>query len=114
MTNSSVSDSGFPKLEGPVFRMPWEAQIFALVCALQEAGKLPPAEWSAALGEEIQLAQERGDPDLGDSYYLHCLAALEKWLLRENLAARDELGQRMADWREAYLLTPHGHPVELR
>ncbi len=114
MTISPVSDSGFPELEGLSFRAPWEAQIFALICALREAGKLPPAEWSAALGEEIQLAQKRGDPDLGDTYHAHCLAALEKWLLRADLATRDELAQRIADWREAYLRTPHGHPVELR
>ncbi len=114
MANSSVSASGFRELEGPVFRAPWEAQVFALVCALQEAGNLPPAEWSATLGEEIRLAKERGEPDLGDTYYVYCLAALEKWLLEENLAAHNEISQRIADWRAAYLKTPHGQPVELR
>lgn len=113
MANSSVSDSGVRELQSPNFRAPWEAQVFALVCALQETGKLPPAEWSATLGEEIRLAKERGDPDLGDTYYVHCLAALEKWLLEANLAAHDEISQRIADWREAYLRTPHGQPVEL-
>ena len=113
MANSSVSDSGFRELEGPNFRAPWEAQVFALVCALQEAGKLPPAEWSATLGEEIRLAKERGEPDLGDTYYVHCLAALEKWLLRANLTGREEISACIADWREAYLRTPHGQPVEL-
>ena len=74
---------------------------------------LPTVEWSAMLGEEIRLAKERGDPDLGDTYYVHCLFALEKWLLRTNLTGRDEIGERIADWRAAYLNTPHGQPVEL-
>ena len=114
MANSPVSGSGFREPEGPAFRAPWEAQVFALVCALQDAGKLSPEEWSAALGKEIRLAKELGDPDLGDTYYLHCLAALEKWLSEKSFAAHDEIGQRIADWREAYLRTPHGQPVELR
>ncbi len=106
--------TGFADSEGPPFRAPWEAQVFSLVCALQEAGTLPQAEWSAALGEEIRRAQEQGDPDLGDTYYAHCLAALETWLLAANLAAGEEIRQRIADWRAAYLRTPHGQPVELR
>ena len=113
MATSSDSGSGFREQEGPAFRAPWEAQVFALVCALQDGGKLSPAEWSALLGEEIRLVKERGEPDLGDTYYVHCLAALEKWLSEANFAAHDEIGQRVADWRAAYLKTPHGQPVRL-
>ncbi len=114
MTNSASVVPRFQDLDGPPFRAPWEAQVFALIRALQDAGTLPPKEWSAGLGEEIRLARERGDPDLGDTYYGHCLAALEKWLLHSNLADREEIGARIADWRAAYLNTPHGQPVELR
>ena len=66
------------------------------------------------LGEESRLAQEQGDPDLGDTYYVHCLAALEKWLLRADLAGAQEIQDRITDWRKAYLDTPHGQPVALR
>ena len=113
MANSPDSKSSFRDLEGPPFRAPWEAQVFALICALQDAGQLSPADWSARFGEEIRLAQERGDPDLGDTYYVYCLAALEKWLLQAHLAVREEIGARIADWREAYLKTAHGQPVRL-
>jgi len=102
-----------PPSDAP-FNEPWEAQVFALVCALQDSGRLPPAEWSALLGEKIRLAAARGDPDLGDTYYLHCLAALEQWLLRANLAGAEEINERIADWRAAHLRTPHGEAVELR
>ncbi len=36
------------------------------------------AEWAAALGDEIKRAQAVGDPDTGDTYYRHWLAALER------------------------------------
>lgn len=114
MGNSPDSSSGFRTREGPAFRVPWEAQVFSLICALQEAGTLPSAEWSAILGEEIRGAPERGDPDLGDTYYLHCLSALEKWLMSSNLTQSEEIAARVAEWRNAYLSTPHGQPVELR
>lgn len=93
MTNDSGANSSLRELEGPPFRAPWEAQVFALVCALQDSGKLTPADWSARLGNEIRLARERGDPDLGDTYYVHCLSALEKWLLQADLAGREEIGE---------------------
>ena len=113
MANNPGANASLRDLEGPPFRAPWEAQVFALICALQDAGKLPPAEWSAMLGGEIRLAREKGDPDLGDTYYAFCLAALEKWLQQANLAGREEIRARIADWREAYLRTPHGQPVRL-
>ena len=100
--------------EAPPFSAPWEAQVFAIICALQDSRALPAADWSAMLGEEIRLAAEQGDPDLGDTYYVHCLAALEKWLLQADLAAAQEIQDRITDWREAYLNTPHGQPVTLR
>ena len=100
--------TGPGKGEEPPFRAPWEAQVFALVCALQDSGELRPGEWSARLGEEIRLAGLRGDPDLGDTYYAHCLAALEKWLIESNRANHGEVSEYLAGWRDAYRKTPHG------
>ena len=64
--------------EGPVFREPWEAEAFALAVALHRAGTFTWTEWAAALADEIAGAKAAGDPDLGDTYYRHWLAALEK------------------------------------
>ncbi|MEI8152841.1 MAG: nitrile hydratase accessory protein, partial [Hyphomicrobiales bacterium] len=64
--------------EGPVFREPWEAQAFALTLSLYDRGLFQWPEWATVLGDEIKKAQAAGDPDTGETYYRHWLAALER------------------------------------
>ena len=99
--------------EGPVFRAPWEAQAFAMAVKLHEAGCFTWAEWAERLSAEIRAAQERGDPDLGDSYYQHWLATLEGLVAAKGLVAGDELARRKAEWAHAAAHTPHGQPIRL-
>jgi nitrile hydratase accessory protein len=99
--------------DGPVFREPWEAHAFALAVRLSEAGCFTWAEWATVLSQEIRSAQERGDPDLGSTYYHHWLRALERLCADKGLTTSADLQQRTEEWREAYLHTPHGKPVEL-
>jgi nitrile hydratase accessory protein len=96
-----------------VFHEPWEAQAFAIAVRLSEAGHFTRGEWAAALAVEIKAAQERGDPDLGPTYYQHWLNALERLCAQKGLIALGELKGRKEEWRRAYLNTPHGQPVEL-
>ncbi len=105
---------GQPRDEaGPVFKEPWEAQAFALTLKLYEAGHFTWREWAEALGAEIKAAQARGDPDLGDTYDRHWLAALEHLAAEKGLVPAGDLAARKAAWRQAYLDTPHGQPVAL-
>lgn len=99
--------------QGPVFSEPWEAQAFALVLALHEQGHFSWPEWATVLSEQIALAQAEGDPDLGNTYYQHWLAALETISRRKRLSDESELKQRKAQWQSAYRNTPHGQPIEL-
>ena len=99
--------------EGPVFKEPWEAQAFALTLKLHEAGHFTWAEWTETLSAEINAAQARGDPDLGDTYYRHWLAALERLAAEKGLVPASDLATRKAAWRQAFLDTPHGQPVVL-
>lgn len=99
--------------DGPVFREPWEAQAFALTLKLHEAGHFTWTEWAETLGAEIKAARARGDPDLGDTYYRHWLAALERLAAEKGLVCDRDLGTRKAAWKQAFLNTPHGQPVEL-
>ena len=94
---------------GPVFAEPWQAQAFALTLQLHEGGAFTWPEWAEALSAELA-----GDPrDDGQRYYDHWVAALEGLVAGRNLAAPSELAVRKDAWKNAYLRTPHGKPVEL-
>lgn len=99
---------------GPVFREPWEAQAFAMTLALYRRGVFTWAEWAASLGAEIKRAQAAGDPDIGDTYYRHWLAALEILVAEKGLAAPADLSRYRDAWHRAADRTPHGMPIELR
>jgi nitrile hydratase accessory protein len=99
--------------DGPVFREPWEAQAFAMTLALQEGGLFTKEEWSAALGVEIKRAQAAGDPDTGETYYRHWLAALERLIAEKGVANAETLHRYYDAWDHAADRTPHGQPVEL-
>ncbi len=98
---------------GPVFRAPWEAQAFAMAVKLHEAGYFTWPEWAARLAAEIRRAQAAGDPDRGDTYYEHWLAALEGLLAEKGLVSAEELARRKAAWDTAARATPRGRPIEL-
>lgn len=100
--------------EGPVFREPWEAQAFAMALSLHERGLFTWPEWAATLGEEIKRAQAAGDPDTGETYYRHWLAALERLVAEKNVATPAALARLADAWRHAAERTPHGAPIELR
>ena len=94
---------------GPVFAEPWQAQAFALVLSLHEAGRFSWPDWAAALSAE--LACDPGDD--GSRYYEHWVAALESLVTGRALAGADELEVRKRAWAAAYARTPHGRPVAL-
>lgn len=99
--------------QGPVFREPWQAQAFALTLKLHEAGCFNWREWAEQLATEIAAARQRGEPDLGDTYYEYWLAALEKIVTEKGIVASDVLRQRREEWAHAANTTPHGQPIEL-
>jgi len=100
--------------EGPVFREPWEAQAFAMALVLHERGLFTWPQWAATLGEEIRRAQAAGDPDTGETYYRHWLAALEHLVAEKGVATRETLTRYHDAWDRAADRTPHGQPIELR
>ena len=105
---------GQPRDEsGPVFREPWEAQAFAMTLALHERGLFSWNEWARALAAEIAAAQAAGDADLGDTYYRHWLAALERLITAKGVSSAAELARHQSGWQRAAERTPHGVPIEL-
>jgi len=99
--------------DGPVFREPWEAQAFAIVFALHQRGAFSWSEWAAILGDEIKRAQASGDPDTGETYYRHWLAALERIAAEKRLLDHAELARTRRAWEHAAARTPHGVAIEL-
>jgi nitrile hydratase accessory protein len=99
---------------GPVFREPWEAQAFAMTLALHRRGLFTWNEWAAALAEEIKRARAQGDPDRGDTYYRHWLAALERLVAEKGIADMASLARYRDAWDHAADRTPHGQPIELK
>ena len=106
---------GLPRdRDGPVFRAPWEAQAFAMALALHKAGLFTWREWAVTLGAEIKRAQAAGDPDRGDTYYRHWLAALERLVAEKGVADAGTLGRYRDAWDRAADRMPHGQPIALR
>jgi len=99
--------------DGPVFTAPWEAEAFAMTLMLYQRGAFTWPEWAAQLSESIKSAQREGDPDLGDTYYHHWLAALEAMIVRKNIGSATQLADLYRAWDDAALATPHGQPIEL-
>ncbi|MBS0247214.1 MAG: nitrile hydratase accessory protein [Proteobacteria bacterium] len=99
--------------DGPVFKEPWQAQAFAIALALHERGVFTWNEWAATLGDEIKRAQAAGDPDTGETYYMHWLATLERLVAEKGVASREMLTEYRDAWDHACDRTPHGKPIEL-
>jgi nitrile hydratase accessory protein len=111
---TALSVPGLPcDAEGPVFREPWEAEAFAIVVALHQRGLFGWDEWAAMLGEEIKAAQRAGDPDTGETYYRHWLAALERMVARKGIADPAALKRYHDAWQRAADRTAHGAPIAL-
>lgn len=99
---------------GPVFDQPWQAEVFAMTLQLHEQGIFEWSEWAEVLAAQIKLAQQQGDDDLGDTYYLHWLAALEQMVVNKDIGDRSLLGQLYAEWDTAARNTPHGQPILIK
>jgi len=111
----TVPVPGIPRdADGPVFREPWEAQAFAMALTLHGRGVFTWPEWAATLAAEIRRAQAAGDPDTGETYYRHWLAALERLVAEKGVADTTTLVRYRNAWDHAADRTPHGAPIELR
>lgn len=101
------------KYDEPVFNEPWEAEVFAMTINLHSQGLFTWKEWAGGLALTIQQAQQNGDPDLGDTYYLHWLNTLERLVVARQIGDQSRLDELYAAWNKAALSTPHGEPIEI-
>jgi nitrile hydratase accessory protein len=95
-----------------LFAEPWQAEVLAIAYTLSTRGVFTPGRWSAALGAELRRREAAGAPDTMATYYEAALTALETLAAAAGIGA-GTLDARVEAWRDAYLATPHGQPVEL-
>ena len=108
----------------PAFNAPWQAQVFALTVALNEAGHFSWADWAKYLGQEVAARSGASDhsgralpaiDDLqaNDAYFECWTAALERLLEDRRIAPPLALSALRQAWRVAAEKTPHGQPIRL-
>lgn len=101
-------------LEVPLFAEPWQAYAFALAVRLSAEDHFTWTEWTAALARELRTVADRDETDDRSAYFLCWLSALEKLVVAKQLTDAAALQAQKIAWREAYLHTPHGQPVQLQ
>ena len=101
-----------------VFDAPWHAEVFALTVHLNDGGYFDWPEWAGRFGENLAAAKTVkigvGEGlDGSDDYYQIWLQTLIELMQEKGLVDAKMLASIKAQWREAYLTTPHGKPVHL-
>ena len=103
----------FRETGGPDFAEPWQAQAFACALQLSRQGLFTWSEWVEVFSAEIAVHPQTSDETADAAYYRQWLAALETIVGLTGAVSPAEISERQEAWREAYLKTPHGQPVEL-
>lgn len=92
----------------PVFQDSWEAEAYAMGNILVKQGVVSCRKWMDLMAEAIQKAQSAGDPDAGDTYYLHWCDALETLCFQMGLISPEGYQELLELWAQAIANTPHG------
>lgn len=88
------------------FEEPWQAQLFALTVALNEAGQFDWSEWTEVFGPRVRHAE-------AEAYWQVWSEALVALLERKGIAGAEEIAALAARWQAAARATPHGQPITL-
>ena len=118
MKKGKTGAAAMPLSPEKVFDAPWHAEVFALAVHLNEGGYFDWPEWARRFGENLAAAKTVkigvGEGlDGSDDYYQIWLQTLIELMQEKGLVDAKMLVSIKAQWREAYLTTPHGKPVHL-
>ena len=118
MKKEKTGAAAMPLSPKKAFDAPWHAEVFALAVHLNEGGYFDWPEWAGRFGENLGAAKTIkigvGDGlDGSDDYYQIWLQTLIELMQEKGLVDAKMLTSIKAQWREAYLTTPHGKPVHL-
>ena len=118
MRKGKTGAAAMPLSPKKAFDAPWHAEVFALAVHLNEGGYFDWPEWAGRFGENLAAAKTakigvvEGLDGSGD-YYEIWLQTLTELMQEKGLVDAKMLASIKAQWREAYLTTPHGKPVHL-
>ena len=88
------------------FEAPWQAQLFALTAALNEAGHFSWSDWAAKFGPMVQ-------DQPAAAYWRVWADALVALLEDLGIAEAEEVRDLTQRWLAAEQNTPHGQPISL-
>jgi nitrile hydratase accessory protein len=112
-TPAALDDALLQDDTRPGFAEPWQAELFAMTHALSQRGVFSWPQWAAAFATAIARHPQTGEEGIELAYFRQWLSALEGLLADKGICAAQDLNSLAARWRQAYLHTPHGQPVEL-
>ena len=95
---------GARPFDDPPFEEPWQAQVFGLTVALNEAGVFDWPTWAQALGAQLNTDVP---------YWQAWLSALEAVLAERAIALPGDVADLARRWQDAAHATPHGQPILL-
>lgn len=118
MRKGKTGAAAMPLSPKKAFDAPWHAEVFALAVHLNEGGHFDWPEWAGRFGENLAAAKTAKigvveGLDGSDDYYEIWLQTLTELMQEKGLVDAKMLASIKAQWREAYLTTPHGKPVHL-
>ena len=118
MRKRKTGAAAMPLSPKKAFDAPWHAEVFALAVHLNEGGYFDWPEWAGRFGENLAAAKTAKigvveGLDGSDDYYQIWLQTLIELMQEKGLVDAKMLASIKAQWREAYLTTPHGKPVHL-
>lgn len=88
------------------FDAPWQAQLFAMTVALNEAGLFNWSEWAEMFGPKVQTVE-------AEAYWSMWSEALIEMLQSRGITDACQVAQLTAEWQAAAHATPHGQPIAL-
>ena len=86
------------------FEAPWQAQLFALTVALNEAGQFSWSDWAEAFGPRVQDVEPEG-------YWTVWSETLIALLEARGIAEASAVHALTDRWQAAARATPHGIPI---
>lgn len=88
------------------FDAPWQAQLFALTVAMNEAGRFSWSDWAEVFGPRVKDAAP-------EHYWVIWSEALVALLEQKGIASARDVLDLTARWQAAARATPPGRPIAL-